>query len=164
MRLSLLFVVVLLILAAGQTIYYYGQLPATMASHFDGAGQANDWQSKMAFFGIYWLVVALNVGMFVLLGVFLPRIPAQYINLPHKDYWLAPERREASFLDLARQMEWFAVGSLVLLLVIIQMVITTNLNNSAVLPSVPTWITLGAYFVFIAVWMLVVLRRFKKPV
>ncbi len=163
MRLSLLLIVVLLVLAVGQTVFYYGQLPPTIASHFDGAGRVNGWQSKAAFFGICWFIVALNIGIFAPLGIMLRRLPVQMINLPHRDYWLAPERRDESLTDLMQHMEWFAVATLVLLLVVIQMVIVTNLNGSSVLPPTPSWLALGGYFVFVFVWMTNLLRRFGKP-
>ena len=163
MRISLLFLVGFLILAVAQTAYYYGPLPPVVASHFNGAGQANGFQSKAAFFGVYWSVVALTVGIFVPLGLMLRRLPVQMINLPHKDYWLAPERSAESLTYLVRHMEWFAVATLALLIVIIQMVLVVNLNGSAVLPPAPTWLALGGYFVFVFVWMTNLLRHFGKP-
>ena len=163
MRSSLLCLIALLLVAAGQALFYYGQLPVTMASHFDGAGHANDWQSKAAFFCLYWFVILLTVGIFAPMSFLLWRVPTQFINLPHKDYWLAKERREASLNYLASYMEWMAVASLLLLLVVFQTVIVTNLNGATVLPPAPTWLVLGSYFVFVFVCMTKIMRRFRKP-
>ncbi len=167
MRISLLCIVMLFVLAVGQTVFYYGQLPPTMASHFDGAGQVNGFQSKAAFFGIYWFVMVLSIGTFVPMGFLLRLIPVQFINLPHKDYWLAPEtpeRRAESINYLVGHMEGMAAATLALLLVVFQMTICTNLNGSSVLPLAPTWLALGSYFVFVFVWMTKLLLRFRKPV
>src|SRR5260370_35733971 len=70
---------------------YYSQLPEVVASTFSGRGVANGWQTKPAFFTVF-------VGVSVLaavIGFGIPRIisamPPQLINLPNKDYWLAPD-------------------------------------------------------------------------
>jgi len=39
------------------------------------------------------------------------RSPGRRINLPHKDYWLAPARREETFRFIAAQMAWSAAPS-----------------------------------------------------
>lgn len=163
MRLSLLFNFVLIALALAQSLYYYPQLPRTMASHFGGNGQANDWQSKTEFFAIYWLVILLTTGFFVFTGPLLRRTPDSNINLPHKNYWLAPQRRAESLLYLTKQLEWFAVASLLLVIVIIQMVIVTNLSRSSVLPPAPSWTALGVYCLFTAIWTAKLMRRFANP-
>lgn len=163
MRVSLLLITMLLALAVAQSVFYYGQLPPIMASHFDGAGQANGFQSKAGFFGLYWFVIALSSGLFLPIGFLLRRIPAQFINLPHKDYWLATERREASINYLTGHMEWMIAATLALLLFILQMTITTNLKGSSVLPLAPTWLALVSYFVFTFVWMTKLLMRFRTP-
>lgn len=153
-------------MAGAQTVFYYGQLPPIVASHFDGAGQANGFQSKGAFFGSYWLVMALSIGVLAPLGFWLRHIPMQLINLPHKEYWLAaetPERREASLAYLARHMEWMAVATLALLVFVFQLTIATNLKGATALPLAPTWLALGSYFVFVFVWMTKLLLRFRKP-
>src|SRR5437667_366923 len=81
------------VLAAGAAIYfssYYAELPAVVASHFNAQGVPNGWQTKSAFFAVF---VGVSV-LAVLVGFGIPRIislmPPELINLPKKQYWLAP--------------------------------------------------------------------------
>lgn len=54
-------------LAVLQVVYYYPQMPAVVASHFDGLGVPNGWSGKDAFFALYLTIVVLLVGVFELL-------------------------------------------------------------------------------------------------
>ena len=59
----------LVAIALLQSAFYYPQLPQEMASHFDGAGVANDWSSRNVFFGIYLAMIVMLVVVFL----WLPR-------------------------------------------------------------------------------------------
>lgn len=163
MRPSLLAVAVLFLLVFAQTFVYYNQLPPTVASHFDGSGRADTFQSKTAFFVFYWLIAVITAGTFLLTPLLLHRLPVSAINLPNKEFWLAPPYREETLTYLSRHMEWFAAGTFMLLLIVMQVVIIKNLQASAVLPTQITWLILGGYVAFTLLWMMHLYRRFKKP-
>ena len=84
-------------------------------------------------------------------------------NLPNRDYWLAPERREETLVAIAAQMEWFGAASLALYLFVIQKVLETNQTSAPRLDSRTLLVVLGLYLVFTAVWMTRFLMRFRKP-
>jgi uncharacterized protein DUF1648 len=71
-------------------------LPPRVASHFGVAGQANRFMSDA---GYLWFMSVLVVAM-ALLVVALPNrlfaVGGNWINLPHREYWLGPERRAAT--------------------------------------------------------------------
>lgn len=96
--------------------YYYPQMPERMASHFAADGRANGWQSRGAFFALMLLVTSTSA----IVGFLVPRqIAARSntrINLPHRDYWLAPERREETMSFISATMAWFACGVLFVLI------------------------------------------------
>ena len=72
----------------------YPLLPARMASHFGPHGEVTNWQSKEQFF----MTMVVVVGVSLVAGFVVPQLigvlPANMVNLPHKEYWLAAERRE----------------------------------------------------------------------
>jgi uncharacterized membrane protein len=154
---------VLLILASVvQTLYYYPQLPEVVASHFNSSGIANGWQPKGAFFGIYCGVIMLIVLVFSVSTLFLDRIPDSLINLPRKDYWLAPERRAETFSFINGQMLTFGNVTLVFILVVFHFAIRANLTPQKQLPSSIMMPLLGAYILASAFWTIRFILRFRK--
>lgn len=91
----------LMMMAPLQVLYYYPQLPEQVTSHFNAAGQADDYLSRGAFISIDLVLTFLLGGLFLFLGWLPPKIPPDLVSLPYKDYWLAPERREATWERVA---------------------------------------------------------------
>ena len=157
--------VLLLLAAAGvvQLLLYHPLLPENLASHFDGAGKPNGFQSRNGFVALSGSVLILTVVLFGGLGALFRTIPSSWFNLPNRDYWLAPERREETLDEILRGMEWLGAVSLGLYLFIIQMVLETNLTPEPRLEARTTWIVLGLYLAYTAVWTVRFLLRFRKP-
>jgi uncharacterized membrane protein len=157
---------VLLVLAAAgvlQLVHYYPLLPETMASHFDGSGQANGFQSRDGFAAFTMGILAMTLFIFAGLGWLFRVLPTEWFNLPNRDYWLARERRDETLEDLSRRMEWFGAASLGLYLYVIQRVIETNLSGVPRLDAKDVLVPLGLYLGFTGVWMVGLLRRFRNP-
>src|SRR3972149_10891183 len=80
-------------LALLQLAAYYPFLPEKVASHFNFAGKADGWWDK-EYFAVFWaMLLAFLVGTFALTEYLVSKAPDSVINLPNKDWWLAPERR-----------------------------------------------------------------------
>ena len=151
----------LALLGVLQAVFYYPQLPDTVASHFGANGEANGWSSKQSFFVIYFFALALVVGIFLLLPALFRRLPASMINLPNKEYWLAPERKEKTLLFLKDQMNRLGVATLSLLVATVQLAIRANLRPTKQMSVSTMWILLGAYAVYTGRWALSFHRRFQ---
>ncbi len=76
-----------------QFSYWFGRLPDSIPSHFDGNGQIDGEISKATFFVLIGFVHAFHLVGFPILGNQLKRVPDSLINIPNKEHWLAPERR-----------------------------------------------------------------------
>lgn len=150
----------LLALALVQVVVFYPRCPEVMASHFDAGGQADGWMSKQAFFALDLGVIALTAVIF--LGLSAIRWPNQLVSLPHKDHWLAPERREETWRFFHRRMLVFGCATLAFLLVVMQWVIEANLDGSRTIPSQPMWWLVGGYLLFSAVWTVLLIRHFYR--
>ncbi len=158
MRVSRLCIWLLMMLALLQLGHFGPQMPERIAMHFDGRGVADGWSSRAEF---YWTTIAMTIGMGLLfLGVtwWVGRVPDAAINLPNKAYWLAPERRAATLDYMARQMEWLAAATLLLMLGITQLTVGANLTGGGTLGDAFWWL-FGGYMLFVVVWLVSFLRR-----
>lgn len=146
-----------------QSLYFYPKLPATIASHYSARGAADGWASRPAFFGGYALILALMVAIFAGLPPLVGRLPDALINLPNKQYWLAPERRERTLALFGGQMRWFGVATLAELIVVFQLVISANLPGAAGFPAGLAGLALAAFLLFVLAWTVRMLLAWRVP-
>lgn len=145
-----------------QISYYYAVLPDPVATHFNHEGVADGFMSKQAdlFFNLALLMFAFFIPQ--LLTLFIAKLPASLINLPHKEYWLAGERRADTLKVFKTYFEWLSVAMLALFISINQLVIEANLHRQPL--SGKFWFALGGFLLFMAVWLYKFITHFRKPV
>jgi len=153
----------LAVLGAVQYGYYGPRLPGVLGSHFGVNGAVNGWQSKAVFFSIELAVVVLAA----VIGFGVPRIigamPVALINLPNKEFWLGPERREETLFYIRAWSAWFGCGLLAFLLFVMELAFRANLqtpprfNNSAFVPALLVFV---AFDTIALVWLIL---HFAKP-
>ncbi|HQU85079.1 MAG TPA: DUF1648 domain-containing protein [Pyrinomonadaceae bacterium] len=160
MRLSTAIFLLVLGLIFAQTAYYFPILPETVASHFDAKGIADSWMPKESFLIFELIIFVIVIGHFWLVPVLIEKMPDALINLPNKQYWLAPERRTETFSIFRNYFRWFSVGVLLLLLLINQQVYRANLMHQN-LSATATWLIIGGFLIFTIVWMIKFIRQFK---
>ena len=159
---SVALVATVLLVTALQIGSYYPRLPERLATHFDGSGRANGWMSKDGFFVFHVALLCVFGAVFELLPRWLGRIPNSLINLPHKKYWLAPERRAASLADVADAMAFLGALTLIFFAIIGELTLRANLLPEPRLGGEIWWL-LGGYGVVLIVWIIRLLRRFRCP-
>jgi len=179
-RVLVLVMSVLALALFAQALYWGPQLPERMASHFDLQNRVNGWMSRNGFLALTVGVEALMTVMFLALPLLLERIPDALINLPHKEYWLAPPRRAESLAQMSSGLLAIGCATLSLLFVIFHGIFALNADmarqaagqaagrasgSDAAAPdlSLPFLPLMGIYLAAVGgvtVWML---RRFRKP-
>lgn len=150
-------------LAFAYFFHFYSQLPATVASHFDAHGNVNGWQSKTVFYGFLVGTILLMAFIGFALPRLMNRIPIQFVNLPNKNYWLAPERREASMEFLAAQFGWMACALLPVILFAFNYAIQCNLHPHGPSDSSAITYPLFALLFFMLLWTVRIFNRFGPP-
>ena len=146
MRYSITLLAVIAALAA----WYYPSLPATLATHFNGAGAADGWMEKGSFYVLFGFLVVFLTGTFLGTAAAMRMLPDSMINLPNKQYWLAPERREASIATMRDAMMRMGEATLLLMGVLMVMTFEANLRPEPRLGA-ESWIVLVLYLAVIGV-------------
>jgi uncharacterized membrane protein len=162
-RLPKLLFVLLAAYAAVHFSAYYSQLPDVVASHFNGRGVPNGWQTKSAFFGVFAGVSVLAA----VIGFGIPRIiaalPPQLINLPNKAYWLAPDHLAATMEFLKNFFAWFGCAIFVVIIVTFDYAIQSNLHPDNRPDISRMWYFLAGFLVFVVVSIARMFIRFGRP-
>lgn len=153
----------MLAIAAVQIAYFYPQLPGVIASHFDISGAPNSWMPKSAFFGLFCFIYVFYAVLFWLLPHLIMASPASLINLPNKDYWLSPGRREITAHLIGDQMAWFGVALTAFLIAVCQLAIVANLPGRSGNLGSGIWWLLGLFLAFTLVWLARFVCSFRLP-
>ena len=142
---------------------YYSQLPDVVASHFNGRGVANGWQTKSAFFTVFIGVSVLSV----VIGFGIPRIisamPQQLINLPNKKYWLSPERLVETQAFLNNYFAWFGCAVFLVIIVTFDYAIQSNLHPENRPDISHMWYILAGFLSFVVLSTIRMLAKFLRP-
>ena len=159
---SLLALIALLLAAAVFVLLSGSALPPVVASHFAASGDANGCMPRRLYLGF---MLALTVGLPLLLvcahGA-VRFLPPRFINLPHREYWLAPERRAATFAFLQAQSTYLAALLAVFLCFVHWLVVRANAVQPPRL-SGPLFVAgLILFLLALVVWIRAFLVHFRR--
>jgi hypothetical protein len=162
-RLPVSIFVSLTLIAAYQAAYDAAHLTDVVATHFAGGGRANGWQTRSGFFDLEVAVIAgaclICFGIPRLISV----VPVAMINLPNKEFWLAPERREQTLGTLRAHFGWFGCAFLTFLLIVNELVFRANQTSPPQLNTTAFVTTLMTFLTFVAIWVIRMILRFSRP-
>ena len=161
MALPLLLMCVMAALAVGEWMAVRSELPPVVASTFGWNGEAVGWMGRDAFFTVLGALYALWIGLFAGLPRLLVRLPAELFNLPHRDFWLADERREETVATIGAWLAWVGAVGLGVLVWVGHAVVEANRREPARLGDELPWI-LGATMALLAWWIWRLYRRFAS--
>ena len=142
----------LVLLGVLQAKNFAAMMPSVVATHFGSSGAPNGWQSQPAFFTMEGVLLA--VGLFLAFGVpqLIGALPVMMLNVPNKEFWLAPERREQTLAFFKAQFAWFGCAFLAFMLVVNNLVFSANQTHPHQLNNGAFAAALIAFLVFVAIW------------
>ena len=154
-----------LILAVAWFIWHTGQtmMPAEVALHFDLGGKADGYGSRGEYIAF---IISIAVGL-PLLVAGLPLLLTTWfggkgINIPDRDYWLAPERKEETLGFFRGLMCWVASAMAVFVGYNHWLTIRANQLPTPALPATAFGAGMAALFLMGPVLLVVTALRFSK--
>jgi uncharacterized membrane protein len=151
----------LIVYGVMQGHYYASRMPDILATHFGGRGQPNGWQTHSAFLVTEVFVVALATLIGFGVPALMRAIPVSLMNVPNKEYWFAPERRENTLAYFRMTFAWFGCGLLAFLLFVNELVFRANLVTPRRLNTTAFVAVLFTFLAFTAIWIVRLIGRFS---
>ncbi len=138
-------------------------LPERVAIHFGAGGAANGWSSTNA---NALLMAGVNLLLFCSIYFspwLIEHIPARWISLPNRDYWLTPENKERA-VKIMREMMWqFGTALFLFLFFTGLLTISANLSEPVRLNEGLLLSGLVVFLVYTGYWTIALLRAFRIP-
>lgn len=158
---GLFFAIVLATIA--QCVHDYPLLPDRLASHFAASGIPNGWMTKSQFFMAYAALILVAAAV----EFWVPRRIANKsdarLNLPNKDYWLAPERRDETFAYFDSFFAWYGCVFLFVEVFAMGLAMRANFDTPPQLPTRPIVSDIAGFVLFNVVAVIAMFRRFSMP-
>jgi hypothetical protein len=92
----------------------------------------------------------------------VPHVSPRRVNIPHRDYWLAPERRRATLSSLASHACWLGCLCAAFLAGMHYAILEANAAAPPRLPADLVWTLLIALLAGIALWIGTLYLRFRN--
>lgn len=137
--------------------------PDGVPLHFDASGTPTRFGARAEFLGLGALFGAI---MFLVgAGVYLlvTRGPLTVVNVPHKDYWMHPDRVPRLRRMLAHDMGWTFGAMLAFLAVVPLSTVYATREQPPQLPVGPVWSVVGVLVVGIVGWCVWLTRYRYRP-
>jgi hypothetical protein len=137
-------------------------LPQRVATHFNAAGRADGWMSRSGHVTAM-LAGGLAVPLIVVGVMFAARFASDdFVNVPHKGYWLAEGRRTATFDYLLRHAVWLGCWLILLFVGLQYLVLEANGRVPPMLGATVAWL-IGGFVLGVAAWIVALAWHFARP-
>ena len=151
-----------LLLTAADVAWHYPRLPERLATHFNVAGAPDGWSSRGSFLTVWIVTVAVMGVLFPGLRLLVRILPARFINVPRRDYWLAPGRDVYTREAIGELILWLGLLMLATMSGLNHLTLRANLSPSPDLGPWP-WIIVGLNLVLLGTMVSVFTLRFARP-
>jgi uncharacterized membrane protein len=139
-----------------------GGLPERIPTHFGAGGVPDAWMTRVGYTA-FMLVFAVGLPIVIVWAIGgLPRAFPRQVNLPNRDHWLAPERREASLEFLGRHACWLGCMMVLMAVGVHVLLLRASASTPPRLEEGPFVAMLVAFLAALVVWIVAIYRRFPR--
>jgi hypothetical protein len=112
------------------------------------------------FVTLFAALMGLEVLIFLVSAHLLGRIPDRFINLPAREYWLAPEHHDDAIATIRENLLWMGTCTLAFFDVVYLHVYVLNLQQHPH-AGLSFWLALAGYLLILFALMLRLTRSFR---
>jgi uncharacterized membrane protein len=137
-------------------------LPPLVASHFSAGGAANAFMPRATYLG-FTCVLLVGLPLLIALITSLSSVlPARFINLPDRDYWLAPERQGETLAYIRKHGAHFGLMLTAFLCFVHWLVVLANARSPALFPEYLFFVGMAAFLVGLVIWLGGFIAHFRR--
>jgi len=136
-------------------------LPKTVAIHFSLGGRPDGWASKETHALLMLCVDAIAFLPLYYAAAVIDRVPARFISLPYKQYWLREENRGKAKRMLSHMMDEFGLSLFGFLFGVSLLAIQANRTVPVRLNEPMFLVLLAAFLLYTLLWTIRVILRFR---
>lgn len=140
----------------------YPQLPLQVPAHYDVNGHPTRFDDRSSF---TWTILGTGMGipLFLVVLMFCIRfLPPRFLNVPHADYWRAPENHARACDYLFTSSLWFGTALLVWANLFWRTLVAAALKNPPHLDGNGMGWLMAGFGTVTVIWVIALLRRFNK--
>jgi len=137
-------------------------LPPVVASHFVAGGAANGFMPRSTYLRFMVALVICLPLLIALLASITSLLPVRFINLPNREYWLAPERQADSLSYLRKHSSRFGVLLVIFLCFVHWLVVQANSQSPAQFPESMFFPGMAAFLVGLVIWLGALVVHFRR--
>ena len=163
MRTGRIFYAIVILICVFEIARLWGIAPSQMAAHFDIQGNPDRFVSRAEFFWYQIQTVLVVIGVSIPLQVIFLVLPANLINMPNREYWLAPERRDET---IGRLTSFAAMMFGIILLAVqagFELSVKANLQTPIVFNAQWMLLTMTVAFIAIGLMLFLLIASFRLP-
>ena len=137
-------------------------LPGRVASHFGRGGLANGFMNHDTYLVFMLAMTTLVPLCVVAMTGFIPRVAISQIGRRKRDFWLSPQRRDATLGWLASHACFMGVLLSAFLVGIHLLTVEANARSPARLDESAAFAAVAAFVVLLIVWIGALALRFAR--
>jgi len=153
--------IMILVLLLFQVFYFYPKISEPFGTRFGKSGDILQTTSRTGFMVQGVLIPIIITFIFLIIPANLHKFSQKYWNIPHKDYWLADERKKETFKFISLKMNLLGIVFAGTILIAQQVPINRNVPVYSIeIPGMN--LVIGLFLFFLFIWLGDFILHFRR--